>query len=640
MNANLAAVLYLVAGVLFILSLRGLSSPATSRQGNLFGMIGMAIAIATTLASHPPADGLAWLLVVLGVAIGGSIGAVIARRVPMTSMPELVAAFHSLVGMAAVLVAAGAFYAPEAFDIGTPGHIHPQSLVEMSLGVAIGALTFTGSVIAFLKLSARMSGAPIILPFRHIINIALFIALVVFIVGLVISGSALDFWLITIIALVLGVLMIIPIGGADMPVVISMLNSYSGWAAAGIGFTLGNSALIITGALVGSSGAILSYIMCHAMNRSFISVILGGFGGETAAVGGATGEQKPAKLGSADDAAFIMKNASKVIIVPGYGMAVAQAQHALREMADTLKKEGVEVKYAIHPVAGRMPGHMNVLLAEANVPYDEVFELEDINSEFAQADVAFVIGANDVTNPAAEDDKTSPIYGMPVLQVWKAGTVMFIKRSLASGYAGIDNPLFYRDNTMMLLGDAKKMTENIVKGDVALATRSHDRPEMARVVLVAVVYRRRRCGAVCQAARDAVSNSAGRAHRAGRSRSSPSRGTCAHHGRWREGHRLACAGQTRPSRRAVFPRQWRLPRRPCPPLQGHHLRRHRSRGVVLSRLCRIDGIAERAGVCCRTRPRPTLSRRRAMPPTASWSGAFRSAPALPLRSPPNIRSAS
>ena len=334
----------------------------------------------------------------------------------------------------------------------------------MSLGVAIGALTFTGSVIAFLKLSARMSGAPIILPVRHIINIALALALVFFIVGLVMSGSALDFWLITIIALVLGVLMIIPIGGADMPVVISMLNSYSGWAAAGIGFTLGNSALIITGALVGSSGAILSYIMCHAMNRSFISVILGGFGGETAAAGGGGGEQKPAKLGSADDAAFIMKNAQKVIIVPGYGMAVAQAQHALREMGDLLKKEGVEVKYAIHPVAGRMPGHMNVLLAEANVPYDEVFELEDINSEFAQADIAFVIGANDVTNPAAEDDKTSPIYGMPVLQVWKAGTVMFIKRSLASGYAGIDNPLFYRDNTMMLLGDAKKVTENIVKG--------------------------------------------------------------------------------------------------------------------------------------------------------------------------------
>jgi H+-translocating NAD(P) transhydrogenase subunit beta len=464
MNANLSAVLYLVAGVLFILSLRGLSSPASSRQGNLFGMIGMAIAVATTLANHPPADAVAWILIVLGIAIGAGIGAVIARRVPMTSMPELVAAFHSLVGMAAVLVAAGAFYAPEAFDIGTPGNIHTQSLVEMSLGVAIGALTFTGSVIAFLKLSARMSGAPIILPARHVINIGLAIALVACIIGLVATGSAVFFWLIVIIALVLGVLMIIPIGGADMPVVISMLNSYSGWAAAGIGFTLGNSALIITGALVGSSGAILSYIMCHAMNRSFISVILGGFGGETAAAGGGSGEQKPAKLGSADDAAFIMKNASKVIIVPGYGMAVAQAQHALREMGDLLKKEGVEVKYAIHPVAGRMPGHMNVLLAEANVPYDEVFELEDINSEFAQADIAFVIGANDVTNPAAEEDKTSPIYGMPVLQVWKAGTVMFIKRSLASGYAGIDNPLFYRDNTMMLLGDAKKVTENIVKG--------------------------------------------------------------------------------------------------------------------------------------------------------------------------------
>src|SRR5437660_4434048 len=463
MSADLVGLLYLVAGVLCILALRGLSSPETSRRGNLFGMTGMAIAILTTLASHPPAGPGAWALVVLGIATGGSIGAVIARRVPMTMMPELVAAFHSLVGMAAVLVAASALYAPAAFDIGTVGHIHGASLIEMSLGVAIGALTFTGSVIAFLKLSGRMSGAPIIVPARHIINIALRLALLFFIVSLVVSGSPLGFWLITIIALVLGVLMIIPIGGADMPVVISMLNSSPGWAAAGIGFTLGNSALIVPGALVGSSGAILSYIMCHAMNRSFISVILGGFGGETAAAGGGGGEQKPAKLGSADDAAFIMKNAQKVIIVPGYGMAVAQAQHALREMGDLLKKEGVEVKYAIQPVAGRMPGHMNVLLAEANVPYDEVFELEDINSEFAQADIAFVIGANDVTNPAAEDDKTSPIYGMPVLQVWKAGTVMFIKRSLASGYAGIDNPLFYRDNTMMLLGDAKKVTENIVK---------------------------------------------------------------------------------------------------------------------------------------------------------------------------------
>jgi proton-translocating NAD(P)+ transhydrogenase subunit beta len=462
MTANLAALLYLIAGVLFILALRGLSSPATSRQGNLFGMAGMAIAIVTTLAFRPPASISAWLLVLLGLGIGGGTGAVIARRVPMTAMPQLVAAFHSLVGMAAVLVAAGALYAPAAFGLGAPGRIPGGSLVEMSLGVAIGAVTFTGSVIAFLKLDGRMSGAPIMLPFRHVINLALAGSLVLLVFIFVLTESHFVFWMITIVAFVFGVLLIVPIGGADMPVVISMLNSYSGWAAAGIGFTLGNSALIITGALVGSSGAILSYIMCKGMNRSFISVILGGFGGETAAAGGAT-EQKPVKIGSAEDAAYILKNASKVIIVPGYGMAVAQAQHALREMADRLKKEGVEVKYAIHPVAGRMPGHMNVLLAEANVPYDEVFELEDINSEFAQADVAFVIGANDVTNPAAEEDKTSPIYGMPVLQVWKAGTVMFVKRSLASGYAGIDNPLFYRDNTMMLLGDAKKMTEQIVK---------------------------------------------------------------------------------------------------------------------------------------------------------------------------------
>jgi NAD(P) transhydrogenase subunit beta len=462
MSADLVGLLYLAAGVLFILALRGLSSPETSRRGNLFGMVGMAIAIVTTLASHPPAGFGAGILVVLGLATGGGVGAVIARRVPMTSMPELVAAFHSLVGMAAVLVAAGAFYAPAAFDIGTPGAIHQASLVEMSLGVAIGAVTFTGSVIAFLKLSGRMSGAPIMLPMRHYINVVLALALIIFIYGFVVSQKQLDFWAITFLSLALGGLIIIPIGGADMPVVISMLNSYSGWAAAGIGFTLGNSALIITGALVGSSGAILSYIMCKGMNRSFISVILGGFGGEVA--GPAAGaEAKPVKLGSAEDAAFIMKNSSKVIIVPGYGMAVAQAQHALREMADRLKAEGVEVKYAIHPVAGRMPGHMNVLLAEANVPYDEVFELEDINSEFAQSDVAYVIGANDVTNPAAEDDAKSPIYGMPVLQVWKAGTVMFNKRSLASGYAGIDNPLFYRNNTMMLLGDAKKMTEEIGK---------------------------------------------------------------------------------------------------------------------------------------------------------------------------------
>jgi NAD(P) transhydrogenase subunit beta len=462
MIADIDGLAYLLAGALFILALRGLSSPETSRRGNLFGMIGMAIAIITTLARHPPSGGLAWALVLVGFAIGGGTGAVIARRVPMTSMPELVAAFHSLVGMAAVLVAAGALYAPAAFDIGTVGVIHKSNLFEMSLGVAIGAVTFTGSVIAFLKLSARMSGAPIILPARHAINIALALAIIALIVWFVRAESHLAFWLLAFAAFAFGVLIIIPIGGADMPVVISMLNSYSGWAAAGIGFTLGNSALIITGALVGSSGAILSYIMCKGMNRSFISVILGGFGGEVA--GPAAGqEQRPVKQGSAEDAAFILKNAGKVIIAPGYGMAVAQAQHSLREMADRLKKDGVEVKYAIHPVAGRMPGHMNVLLAEANVPYDEVFELEDINSEFAQADVAFVIGANDVTNPAAEEDSSSPIYGMPVLEVWKAGTVMFLKRSLASGYAGIDNTLFYRDNTMMLFGDAKKMTEEIVK---------------------------------------------------------------------------------------------------------------------------------------------------------------------------------
>jgi NAD(P) transhydrogenase subunit beta len=462
MSANLVALLYLIAGILFILALRGLSNPETSRQGNLFGMTGMAIAIVTTLAAHPPASFSAWVLVIVGMGIGGGAGAVIARRVPMTSMPELVAAFHSLVGMAAVLVAAGALYAPAAFGIGTEGAIHSQSLIEMSLGVAIGAVTFTGSIIAFLKLSGRMSGKPITLPARHVINIALALALVASIVWFFETQSHAAFWLVTATSFLLGVLIIIPIGGADMPVVISMLNSYSGWAAAGIGFTLENTALIITGALVGSSGAILSYIMCKGMNRSFISVILGGFGGEVSGPAG-DAEQRPVKLGSAEDAAYILKNASKVIIVPGYGMAVAQAQHALREMGEKLKHEGVEVKYAIHPVAGRMPGHMNVLLAEANVPYDEVFELEDINSEFAQADVAYVIGANDVTNPAAEDDPKSPIYGMPVLQVWKAGTVMFNKRSLASGYAGIDNPLFYRDNTMMLLGDAKKMTEQIAK---------------------------------------------------------------------------------------------------------------------------------------------------------------------------------
>jgi len=461
MTANISAVLYLVSGALFILALRGLSSPVTARRGNLLGMLGMAIAIVTTLASITPSFG-AYALIVVGLAIGGGVGAYIARKIAMTAMPQLVAAFHSLVGLAAVLVAAAALYAPEAFGIGLPGSIHGQALIEMSLGVAIGAVTFTGSVIAFLKLDGRMSGKPIILPFRHLVNAALAVLLIVLIVLLVNTESHLVFWLIVLVSLAFGGLMIIPIGGADMPVVVSMLNSYSGWAAAGIGFTLGNTALIVTGALVGSSGAILSYIMCKGMNRSFISVILGGFGGETAGPAGAV-EQRPVKQGSAEDAAFIMKNASKVIIVPGYGMAVAQAQHALREMADKLKAEGVEVKYAIHPVAGRMPGHMNVLLAEASVPYDEVFELEDINSEFAQADVAFVIGANDVTNPAAKTDKTSPIYGMPILDVEKAGTVLFVKRGMGSGYAGVENELFFRDNTMMLFADAKKMVETIVK---------------------------------------------------------------------------------------------------------------------------------------------------------------------------------
>ncbi len=462
-NGNIAAILYLIAGVLFILALRGLSSPASSRQGNLFGMVGMTIAILTTLALAGVSDALSWGLIVGGIAIGGGIGAYMARTIKMTDMPQLVAAFHSLVGLAAVFVAAGALYAPEAFGIGEVGHIHMQALIEMSLGVAIGAFTFTGSVIAFAKLNGNMSGKPIILPQRHLLHIALGLILVALIVWFAMTGQTWLFWLITIVALALGGFMIIPIGGADMPVVVSMLNSYSGWAAAGIGFTLGNTALIITGALVGSSGAILSYIMCKAMNRSFISVILGGFGGDSAAAGSGEEETRPVKQGSADDAAFMMKNAGKVIIVPGYGMAVSQAQHALREMADLLKKEGVEVKYAIHPVAGRMPGHMNVLLAEANVPYDEVFELEDINSEFAQSDVAFVIGANDVTNPSAKTDKTSPIYGMPVLNVEDAGTVLFIKRGMAAGYAGVQNELFFRDNTMMLFGDAKKMTEDIVK---------------------------------------------------------------------------------------------------------------------------------------------------------------------------------
>jgi len=463
MSADITAILYLVSGVLFIQALRGLSSPATSRRGNLLGMIGMALAIVVTLIAAKPSFGSA-VLILAGLALGGGIGAVIARKIAMTEMPQLVAAFHSLVGLAAVFVAAGALYAPEAFGIGSIGHIHGQALVEMSLGVAIGAITFTGSVIAFAKLNGNMSGKPIILPFRHGVNAGLAILLVLLVVLLVATESHALFWLIVLVSLVLGGLIIVPIGGADMPVVVSMLNSYSGWAAAGIGFTLGNTALIITGALVGSSGAILSYIMCKGMNRSFVSVILGGFGGESGPAGaGGAKESRPVKAGSAEDAAFIMKNAQKVIIVPGYGMAVAQAQHALRELADVLKAEGVEVKYAIHPVAGRMPGHMNVLLAEANVPYDEVFELEDINSEFGQADVAYVIGANDVTNPAAKSDPSSPIFGMPILDVEKAKTVLFIKRGMGSGYAGVENELFFRDNTMMLFGDAKKVTEEVLK---------------------------------------------------------------------------------------------------------------------------------------------------------------------------------
>jgi H+-translocating NAD(P) transhydrogenase subunit beta len=463
MSQNVSNLLYLVAGVLFILALRGLSHPTTSRQGNLFGMAGMGLAILTTLAFAPPAGLGGFALVVLGLGLGGGLGAVVARRVPMTAMPQLVAAFHSGVGLAAVFVAAAALYAPQAFGIGRVGAIHGQSLFEMALGVAIGAVTFTGSVIAFLKLDGRMSGKPILLPGRHWLNIGLGLALLALLVWFLRAESYAAFWLIVLVSFVLGVTLIIPIGGADMPVVVSMLNSYSGWAAAGIGFTLGNLALIITGALVGSSGAILSYIMCKGMNRSFVSVILGGFGGESAGPAGGAAEARPVKQGSAEDAAFIMKNAERVIIVPGYGMAVAQAQHSLREMADLLKAEGVEVKYAIHPVAGRMPGHMNVLLAEASVPYDEVFELEDINGEFAQADVAFVIGANDVTNPAAKTDPQSPIFGMPVLDVEKAKTVLFLKRGMGSGYAGVENELFFRDNTMMLFGDAKKMVDTILK---------------------------------------------------------------------------------------------------------------------------------------------------------------------------------
>ncbi len=471
MNANLAAIAYIVSGVLFILALRGLSSPTTSQAGNRNGMIGMGIAVGTallTLWGQGKLDPLTLGLILGGVAIGGAVGAVIARKVAMTSMPQLVAAFHSLVGMAACLVAVAAIHTPAAYGIvGADGMVHLNSLIELSLGLAIGAITFTGSVIAFAKLNGNMSGAPIMLPARHLLNIAIAVGIVALIVVLVMSGGQAiwAFWGIFALALLIGVTLIIPIGGADMPVVVSMLNSYSGWAAAALGFTLENVTLIITGALVGSSGAILSYIMCKAMNRSFISVILGGFGAEDAVAGaGGKVETRPVKQGSAEDAAFIMKNASKVIIVPGYGMAVSQAQHALREMGDKLKEEGVEVKYAIHPVAGRMPGHMNVLLAEANVSYDEVFELEDINSEFSTADVAFVIGANDVTNPAAKTDPTSAIYGMPILDVEKARTVLFVKRGMSSGYAGVENELFFRDNTMMLFGDAKKMVEGILKG--------------------------------------------------------------------------------------------------------------------------------------------------------------------------------
>jgi NAD(P) transhydrogenase subunit beta len=462
-SVNLLAVFYLISGVLFILALRGLSSPETSRQGNFYGIIGMALAICVTILSVGNFSS-AFVYLLIFLAIGGSIGAYIAFKIPMTAMPELVAGFHSLVGLAAVFVAISAFLNPEVFNLGLPGSIKIASLIEMSLGAAIGAITFTGSIIAFLKLRGIMSGSPIVFVGQHYLNLILGILLVSLIFYLCKTQVDIWFWAIIIISLVVGVLLIIPIGGADMPVVISMLNSYSGWAAAGIGFTLENTALIITGALVGSSGAILSYIMCKGMNRSFFNVILGGWGAnDQSSASSSTKEQKPVKNGNADDAAFLMKNASSVIIVPGYGMAVAQAQHALREMVDALKKNGVKVSYAIHPVAGRMPGHMNVLLAEANVPYDEVFELEEINNDFANCDVAYVIGANDVTNPVAKSDPQSPIYGMPVLDVEKSKSVLFVKRSLSPGYAGIDNDLFYRDNTLMLFADAKKMTEEIVK---------------------------------------------------------------------------------------------------------------------------------------------------------------------------------
>ena len=461
-SVNLLAIFYLVSGILFILALRGLSSPETSRQGNLFGIIGMAIAITVTFLSIDNFSS-GFLYVILFLLIGGSIGAFIAFKIPMTAMPELVAGFHSLVGLAAVFVAISAFISPEVFNLGSSGNIKLASLIEMSIGAAVGAITFSGSIIAFLKLRGLMSGSPITFPGQHILNLLILISIIILTYFLCLNQSPNFFWSLIAISFLVGFLLIIPIGGADMPVVISMLNSYSGWAAAGIGFTLENTALIITGALVGSSGAILSYIMCKGMNRSFFNVILGGFGGTDQTSSKTSKEQKPVKSGNADDAAFLMKNASSVIIVPGYGMAVAQAQHALREMVDSLKKNGVKVSYAIHPVAGRMPGHMNVLLAEANVPYDEVFELEEINNDFANCDVAYVIGANDVTNPIAKTDPQSPIYGMPVLDVEKSKSVLFVKRSLSPGYAGIDNDLFYRDNTLMLFADAKKMTEDITK---------------------------------------------------------------------------------------------------------------------------------------------------------------------------------
>jgi len=462
MSANLSATFYLISGILFILALRGLSSPETSRQGNYFGIAGMVIAIVVTFLSVGN-FGIGFIYVLIFLIVGGSIGAFVAFRIPMTAMPELVAGFHSLVGLAAVFVAISAFLKPDAFNLGTVGNIKLVSLIEMSLGAAIGAITFSGSIIAFLKLRGIMSGAPIIFKGQHILNLILGVSILFLIFYLCKTQSNSIFWSIVAISFIAGILLIIPIGGADMPVVISMLNSYSGWAAAGIGFTLENSALIITGALVGSSGAILSYIMCKGMNRSFFNVILGGWGAADQSSSTQSKEQKPVKSGNADDAAFLMKNASSVIIVPGYGMAVAQAQHALREMVDALKKNDVKVSYAIHPVAGRMPGHMNVLLAEANVPYDEVFELEEINNDFASCDVAYVIGANDVTNPVAKSDPQSPIYGMPVLDVEKCKSVLFVKRSLSPGYAGIDNDLFYKENTLMLFADAKKMTEEIIK---------------------------------------------------------------------------------------------------------------------------------------------------------------------------------